>query len=141
MNGLVGARRFAAGRRRADWDDSAARVGRRRLEPQAVDLLLEVPGGEVLVDLGRDTRVLMAHDPLDGGQVGALYEQQRRGRVAEVVKAKLPDIADREELELAGRAAARVPCCPREPVASAEQTLLIARKRYPSIGKPKVPRP
>jgi hypothetical protein len=69
---------------------------------------LEVAGGEVPVDLGRDARVLVAHDPLDCGQVSPLHEQERRGRVAKVVEAQLPDLADREELELAGRAAARV---------------------------------
>jgi hypothetical protein len=62
----------------------------------------------VAVDLGRDARVLVAHDPLDSGQVGALHEQERRGRVAQVVKAQLPYLADRAELELADRAAARV---------------------------------
>jgi hypothetical protein len=38
----------------------------RPLEPEAVDLLLEVARGEVPVDLRRYARVLVAHDPLDG---------------------------------------------------------------------------
>ena len=50
----------------------------------------------------------MAHDPLDGGQVGALHEQERRRRVAQVVEAQLSYLADGEELELADRTAARV---------------------------------
>ena len=62
----------------------------------------------VPVDLGRNARILVAHDPLDSGQVGALHEQKRRGRVTGAVKAQLPDLADREEPELTGPAAAPV---------------------------------
>jgi hypothetical protein len=47
------------------------RLGRQLLEPQAVDLLLEVPRREVPVNLGRDPGILMPHDPLDRRQVGA----------------------------------------------------------------------
>jgi hypothetical protein len=108
MNGLVGAGRTAGGRCGADRDDRRALVHGRRLEPEAIDLLLEVAGGEVAVDLGRDARVLVPHDPLHRGQVGALHKQERGGRVAQVVKAQLPYLANRTELELADRAAARV---------------------------------
>jgi hypothetical protein len=76
-----------------------------RLEAKAVDLFLEVPGCQVPVDLGRDPRILLSHDPLHRRQVGALHEQQRRRRVAQVVEAQLPHLADREQLEVALRAA------------------------------------
>jgi hypothetical protein len=106
MNGLV--RAGGPGGDGAHRDDGRALVHGRRLEPEAVDLLLEVARGEVAVDLGRDARVLVAHDPLDGGQVGALHEQQRGRRVAEVVEPKLPDLADGEQLQLTDRTASGV---------------------------------
>ncbi len=71
-----------------------------RLEAKAVDLLLEVPGRKVPVDLGRDARVLVAHDPLDGRQVGTPHEQQRRRRVPQVMEPQLPHLADRNNLKL-----------------------------------------
>ncbi|HZL17504.1 MAG TPA: hypothetical protein VFG23_07140 [Polyangia bacterium] len=73
-----------------------------------MDLLLEVARREVAVDLGGEARIRVAHDPLDGDQIGAVHEQQRRGRVPEMVEANLPDIADGEELEVALRAATEV---------------------------------
>jgi hypothetical protein len=50
----------------------------------------------------------MPHDSLHGGQVGAAHEQERRRRVAEVMEADLSDLADREELKGALRAATEV---------------------------------
>jgi len=58
----------------------------------------------VPVDLRRDAGVLVPHDLLYRRQVGALHEQQRRRRVAQVVEADLPDLADGEQPELALRA-------------------------------------
>ena len=53
------------------------------------------------VELGRDARILVTHDPLDRGQACAAHQQERGGGVAEVVEADLPDGANREELEVA----------------------------------------
>jgi len=125
MNGLFGARRTTGGRCGADRDDRRALVHGRRLEPEAVDLLLEVAGGEVPVHLRRDARVLVPHDPLHGGQVSALHKQERGGRVAQVVKAQFPNLADRTELELADWAAARVRVRRRLVVAAALPPALV----------------
>jgi hypothetical protein len=62
----------------------------------------------VTVDLGREARILVTHDPLHRRQIGAAHEQQRRRRVAQVVKADLPHLAHGEELEATLRAAALV---------------------------------
>jgi hypothetical protein len=62
----------------------------------------------VAVDLGREARILVPHDPLHRRQVGALHEQERSRRVAQVVEPKLPHLADREQLEVALRATPRV---------------------------------
>jgi hypothetical protein len=67
----------------------------------------------VSVDLRREARILVTHDSLHGRQIGAAHEQQGGGRVAEMVEADLPDLADREELEPALRAATQVRVSPR----------------------------
>jgi hypothetical protein len=54
----------------------------------------------------------VTHDSLHGRQVGSAHEQQRGGRVAEMVEADLPDLADREELEAALRTATQVRVSP-----------------------------
>jgi hypothetical protein len=79
----------------------AACVRGGRAEAEVLHLLLEVRRPEVAVEVGRHPRILVAHDPLDRRQVGAAHEQQRRGRVPEVVKPDLPDLPDREQLEVA----------------------------------------
>jgi hypothetical protein len=91
--------------------DAVARLGWGCPEAEALHLLLEVAARQVAVHLGRDAGVLVAHDPLDRRQVGAVHEQERGGRVPEVVEPDLPNLPNREQLEVALRAAARVRVC------------------------------
>ena len=103
--GVGGPRRLRCAARR---EQALGLVCGRRTEAETFDFLLEVVRRQVAVDLGREARILMAHDSLHGGQVGAAHEQERRRRVAKVVEADLPDLADGEELERALRAATEV---------------------------------
>ena len=48
----------------------------RRAKGELLDLLFQVVRRQVPVELGRHPRVLVAHDPLDGGQVGPAHAQQ-----------------------------------------------------------------
>jgi hypothetical protein len=43
---------------------------------EAFHLALEVVRCQVTVKFGRHARVLVPHDPLDGGQVRSVHEQQ-----------------------------------------------------------------
>jgi hypothetical protein len=49
----------------------------RRTEAETFDLFLEVVRRQVSIDLGREARILVAHDSLHGSQVGAAHQQQR----------------------------------------------------------------
>jgi hypothetical protein len=60
----------------------------------------------VAVELGRDARVGVAHDPLHRREVGAGHHEQRGGRVADVMEADRPHLPDRPELHPARRAPA-----------------------------------
>jgi hypothetical protein len=51
----------------------------------------------VRVHLRREARILVTHDPLHRRQVGAAHQQQRRGRVAKVMKPDLADPSDGEQ--------------------------------------------
>jgi hypothetical protein len=55
----------------------------------------------VAVELHRDARVGVAHDLLDGRQVGARHDEERGRRVADVVEADRPHLTDGPELEAA----------------------------------------
>lgn len=80
------------------------------------------------VDLGRDSRVAMAKDALNGGGVRASHHQERCGRVAKIVKADLPHLGARPELHLALRAASqtRVSCLFRVTASLATTTMHVA---------------
>jgi hypothetical protein len=41
------------------------------MDRQAIDGVAQVAGREVGVELGRDTRIRVPHDPLHGRQIGA----------------------------------------------------------------------
>jgi hypothetical protein len=58
------------------WRRRGALRAERRPEREPLDLALEVVRGEMAVELGRRARVLVPHDPLDRGEVGAAHEQQ-----------------------------------------------------------------
>ena len=83
-------------------------VRRRRTEAEALDFFPEVVRREVAVDLRRQARILVTHDSLHGREVGAAHEQKGSGRVAEMVEANLPHLANGEELEVALRTATKI---------------------------------
>jgi hypothetical protein len=81
---------------------------RGRAEAEPVDFALEEVVGAAQVTVGVEGRanVGVPQDLLDGRRAGAKTEHERRGRVAEVVKAKLEDLAVGPELHPAARAPA-----------------------------------
>jgi hypothetical protein len=62
----------------------------------------------VAVELGRDPRVRVPHDPLHRWEIRAGHHKQEGSGVAGVVEAQRADLADRPELHLALGAAAKL---------------------------------
>jgi hypothetical protein len=60
----------------------------------------------VAVELGRDARIGVAHDPLHGRQVSAGHHEQRGRRVADVMEPDRPHLPDWPQLHPARRAPA-----------------------------------
>lgn len=69
-----------------------------RVEVQAIDLGPEVARSEVAVDLGREARVAVAEDALNGRGVGARHHQERSGRVPQIVEPNVSKLCLRPEL-------------------------------------------
>jgi hypothetical protein len=79
-----------------------------RCKAEAVQTLSHVLQVEVAVDLGGDLRVRVPEDPLHGRERDPGLEEQRRGRVPEVVEAERLRLGHRPEAHAALRAPARL---------------------------------
>ena len=89
------------------------------LEGQLVDLAAKVARQEVAIDLGGDPGVAVAKDPLHRGRVRSGHQEQRTGRVAQVVEPNRPNLGLGPELHSVDRAVAKLGILCRVPVAAA----------------------
>ena len=77
------------------------------------------------VGLGREAGIGVAKDSLDRRHIGAAHEEERRGRVAQVMEPDRTHLSRRPELHLAARTPAEITVARGLPMAAALASALV----------------